>query len=255
MSQGNYGYQQPGQPQPGYPQPQQQNPYYGQVGGAIMQPMMVPPHAQNEVRGPMPAPSLKSMKLGIVMIAILTVFLGFGLMIAGIAMGSGGDRDAGALAIVGIGVVYLGIFMNLGSVIAGAVWNYKIWRWLPPEQRRAAAGWNGYVSPAAACGFNFIPYFNIYWPFALNLGLADAVNRMSHQRGLGEAVPRDKAMWASLMMILFPLVGIFMMHGFMKKVEESGAAIDNTAVPQNPYALYTGSIGGGDAPPPGGFGG
>ena len=67
----------------------------------------------------------------------------------------------------------LGWLLVLGATIVGLVWLHDVWRWAQRKRRGSAieeisAGW--------AIGRLFVPFYNLYWIFAVHTCLADALN-------------------------------------------------------------------------------
>jgi predicted permease len=235
--------------------------YAGNAAGAYVTPT-----------GARPAPALRKWQLGLSIGAFATVVIGFVLMVASVALmssmssGSGSNEGPGAVMLIGVlafyGTFFLAMMMLIGAAIAQSLWVYRIWNWLPHEHRYGAAGWKGHISPGAACGFFFIPYFNCYWPFVINMGLADAMNRTAGTVNVAGSISRDSALWASLLGLLFYPVGIFLQHSLMKNTDnlaeaidmarQSGAGFNPVAYPPAAYAV---ALDGSAMPPVGGFGG
>jgi hypothetical protein len=212
--------------------------------------------------GPRPGPALRKWHFGLTLGGMSVMVFAIVFMFIGIAGGAaaGGD-EAGMGVLVGILGMYAGMFLSMfmliGAAIAQAVWIYRIWNWLPMDQRRGAAGWTGYISPGAACGFNFIPYFNIYWLFVLNLGLADAMTRTAGSVNVASPINRDSALWAAVLRMVFWPVGIFLQHSLMKNTDNLAEAIDmarQNGAGYNP-AAYPNNLDATGMPPVGGFGG
>jgi predicted permease len=217
--------------------------------------------------GARPSAALRKWHLGLSIGAFLTFVVGFVIMFAAVGFmssmrsGSGSSDGADVMMAVGMiafyGAFFLGFLMIIGAAIAQVLWVYRIWNWLPHEQRCGAAGWKGHISPGAACGFFFIPYFNYYWPFVINMGLADAMNRTAGTVNMAGNISRDSALWASVLRLVFYPVGIFLQHSLMKNTDNLAEAIDvarQSGAGFNP-AAYPGALDGSAMPPVGGFGG
>src|SRR5215813_10270098 len=100
-------------PQP--PDPQvAANPYYRQN-------FYVPPNA---VAGPVPSPGLRKAKL------VMGILQAFGLF-------------------VGVVLFFVFYMALLAYQIINMVWLYKMWSWVPPDQRHTKL-WKKYISPAQA---------------------------------------------------------------------------------------------------------
>ena len=202
------------QPSPNYYAPPQppapgNDPYYRQN-------VFVPPGASSS---PLPAPGLKKATLGAGIAQLVTMFGGLGLIVVGAVMsGNRHDETANAVAGVGMGLFGLWYLVIIAYGILNMVWLYKMWAWIPPEQRHTKM-WKKYISPGTAVGFMFIPYFNIYWMFVLYLGMADVFERMSVQYPTTQQSPRTSALIALIVPFVFFPAAPIVQYMFAKHVE------------------------------------
>jgi len=93
------------------------------------------------------------------------IFLGFVLIIA--------NED---LAPIAVGFIMLGYGSILASGIMGLVLLYRCWNSIQDLPAR--------TTPGKAVGFLFIPFFNLYWIFVANYGLAQDLEPYCQQRGI-----------------------------------------------------------------------
>jgi hypothetical protein len=178
--------------------------------------VFVPP---GTVAGPLVAPWLRTLKLGLGVLQLLAMFIGFGGLIAGAVTADSSDGPNNVFLLVGglsLGFWYFALF---AYAIANMVWIYKFWSWLPPEQRYTNL-WKKYISPGTAIGFMFIPYFNIYWLFVVYLGLADIMERMRVQYPTQKGSAKTLAILTAVVPIVFFPAGPFLQFFFAKHLEE-----------------------------------
>jgi len=178
--------------------------------------VFVPPGASSS---PLPSPGLKKAKLAAGILQIVMMFGGIGLIVAGAVISGNRHDDSGnVLAAVGMGVFGLWYLVIFAYAIINIVWLYKMWSWIPPEQRHTKM-WNKYISPGTAVGFMFIPYFNIYWMFVIYLGMADVFERMNVQYPTTQPSPRTMALVALIVPFVFFPAAPFLQYMFAKQVE------------------------------------
>jgi hypothetical protein len=120
-------------------------------------------------------------------------------------------------------VVWYGVLLAYG--ITSAIWLYKTWSWIPPEQRHTGM-WKKYISPGQAVGFMFIPYFNMYWMFVMYLGIADVFERMRVAYPTQTKSVKDLALWMLIGSMLFFPAGPFLHFMFLKRVDLLAAEMD-----------------------------
>jgi hypothetical protein len=98
------------------------------------------------------------------------------LYFLGVALGgaSSDDADASPLKIVGAIAVLAAIGLFLARYVVALMWLHASWSAVPPQFRMTRSG--RVITPGQAVGYMFIPFYNLYWIFAANLGLADAVD-------------------------------------------------------------------------------
>lgn len=145
----------------------------------------------------------------------------FFLMSASITPESGPeDREAVgdvfSIALLVFGVAVVAIY---AQSIAGLVWLYKAWSWLPPEERYARR-WSSWITPGQAALMLLIPYFQYYWMFVINHGLCDALERMRASRPTAEHAPKELGTAASIAQILVPIpLGGILWFLYMRRIE------------------------------------
>ena len=137
-------------------------------------------------------------------------------MIVGAVMG---DDDGGAIALAGMGGLGFWYLLLFAYGIVNMIWLYQFWSWIPPEQRHTSM-WKKYISPGAAIGFMFIPYFNIYWMFVVYLGIADIMERLRVQYPSSKGPVKTLAILTLVIPMVFFPAGPFLQFFFAKHVEE-----------------------------------
>lgn len=210
---GNYAPPQQQQQQQGYGNPYAAPAPPMQAAGLYRQNVMVPYGASSE---PLVGPTLRKWKLGLGITQIVCMVLGIALLIIGGAM------DEPVIAGIG-GIVFMVWYMLIfATAIVSGVWIYKFWSWIPPEQRWTNM-WKKYISPGAAIGYMFIPYFNIYWMFVVYLGLSDIMERMRVQYPSTKGSPKTLAILAIVIPMVFFPAGPFLYYMLAKHLEEMAA--------------------------------
>ncbi|MBX3260396.1 MAG: hypothetical protein KIS78_03545 [Labilithrix sp.] len=202
-------------PQAPYAQPYAPpNPYAAPATAPAMyrQNVFVPPGAN---AGPLVGPTLRKVKLAAGIAQIVALFGGLVAFVAGAAMG----EDGSALAVAGMGLFGLWYMLLFVYGIVNAVWLYKFWSWIPPEQRHTSM-WKKYISPGTAVGFMFIPYFNLYWMFVVYLGIADVMERLRVQYPSSKGSAKTLAILTLVIPFVFFPAGPFLQFFFAKHVEE-----------------------------------
>ncbi len=135
--------------------------------------------------------------------ALYWIFVVGGTLVGiGIQSGGGGS-DAAAVASM---IPLLGVFFILGAMIIGTVWVYKAWQSVPDQMRYTDAG--KWITPGQACGYLYIPFYNLYWTFIANLGVCEAINRTLVSQGKPPRAPKGLAIAASVTQIV-PYCNIF----------------------------------------------
>lgn len=115
---------------------------------------------------------------------------------------AGGILNAMLPASQGGGVTFGNMVAGVGALplilvpIAAFVWLYKSWACVPPDMRYTDGG--KFVSPRAAVGKMFIPFYNLYWTFVASVGLCEAINRSLVQRGAVPSAPKPLAIAACI---------------------------------------------------------
>jgi hypothetical protein len=159
---------------------------------------------------------VRNAKLAFGVAQLVTATVGTGLIVAGVVIGV--DTGGGTTMAVGTGLVALSCLLFAAWTVLCFVWLYKFWSWIPPEQRHTNM-WRKYISPGTAVGFMLIPYFNIYWLFVLNLGIADIMERMRVAYPTDKPPAKNLALVASILpLVFFPATPI-VEYLFNKHVE------------------------------------
>ncbi len=115
---------------------------------------------------------------------------GMALTVA-LTSGGGAASDGATFAslLPAVGVVFI-----LVALVAAMVWLYKAWTSVPEQMRYTDAG--KWITPGQAIGYNFIPFYNLYWMFISNLGLCEAINRTLVAQGKQPKAPKGLAIAA-----------------------------------------------------------
>jgi hypothetical protein len=128
--------------------------------------------------------------------------------------GSMDDGDPGLQAIGG-GLLTFAMLMWVVRLVFGLVWLYSAWNSIPPEFRFTKSR---QMSPGAAIGFMFVPIYNLYWIFAANVGLCDALDYGLMSVGSYRRGPRALAITSCILqvipyanLLLAPFMWIFFM--------------------------------------------
>lgn len=190
------------------------NPYAVPAAGPALyrQNVFVP---QGAAARPLVGPGLRKAKLGVGIAQLVTLLAGIVLCVVGGAMGN----DGGALLGVGVGTLCLWYAAFFAYGILNMIWVFKLWSWIPPEQRYTSM-WKAYISPEKAVGFLFIPYFNIYWMFVVYLGMADIMERLRVQYPSTKPPAKTLAIVALVVPLVFFPAGPFVQYVFAKHIEE-----------------------------------
>lgn len=134
---------------------------------------------------------------------LLTWLLSLVLMIGAGVLGA--YDDAGEPPPLAVGLSALGALCWFGHFILGLVWLHGSWASLPHGARVNRAGRR--ISPGEAVGLLFVPCFNVYWTFAANIGLAEALERLAERRQVLVSSPRTLATAAAIGQIV-PYCGL-----------------------------------------------
>ena len=207
-----YGQQAPYAQQPYTPA----NPYAA-AGPAMYRQNVFVPHGVTA--GPLVKPTLRKVKLATGIAQIVTLVGAIAMFVlAGLLSGDEGS----VLAMAGMGVFGLWYVLLFAYGIVNVIWLYQFWSWIPPEQRHTNM-WKKYISPGAAVGFMFIPYFNLYWMFVMYLGIADIMERLRVQYPCSKGPVKNMAIVAIVVPMVFFPAGPFLQYFFAKHVEEMAA--------------------------------
>jgi len=102
-----------------------------------------------------------------------------------------GASDGAAVASM---LPLLGLVFLVVALVAAMVWLHKAWGSVPEQMRYTDAG--RWITPGQAVGYNFIPFYNLYWVFVANLGLCEAINRTLVAQGKQPRAPKGLAIAA-----------------------------------------------------------
>lgn len=189
------------------------NPYAAPAPQMYRQNFFVPQGARS---GPLVGPTLRKVKLVTGIAQIVSMVAMIALFVAAGVIGPG-DNDPVIWAALGcLGLFYL---LIIAYAIVNVIWVYQFWSWIPPEQRHTSL-WKKYISPGAAVGFMFIPYFNIFWMFVIYLGIADIMERLRVAYPSSRGPAKTLAILAIVIPMVFFPAGPFLHYMFAKHVEE-----------------------------------
>jgi hypothetical protein len=119
---------------------------------------------------------------------------------AGVVLADAGSDGGGAAGLVGAVAIFAAVGFFIARYVLGLVWLYKSWSAIPPQFRMNRSG--RVISPGQAVGYLFIPFYNLYWVFAANLGMCDAVDFALHASGSHERAPRGMVMAACICQVI-----------------------------------------------------
>ena len=153
----------------------------------------------------------------VVGLAMLAFVSSIGCMTGAIIMNP--DRPNEALMIAfGICLV-LAIVLLYAQIFIGLFWIYRVWSWLPEDQRWTKH-WKGRIDPAMAAGMMLIPYFHYYWMFVIDCGICDAMDRLRVHFPTTREAPKQLAIAACICQMIVPLpVGSILWVMYMSRIE------------------------------------
>jgi len=118
-----------------------------------------------------------------------------------------------------IGGIVLAVLLLYAQIFIGLFWIYKVWSWLPEDQRWSKH-WKGRIEPMMAAGMMMIPYFHYYWMFVIDCGICDAMDRMRVQYPTSRMAPKQLAIAACICQLIIPMpVGSILWFMFMSRIE------------------------------------
>jgi hypothetical protein len=182
------------------------------------------PAAAGIYRAPVVAPAFAPIAGGlriafgiVVGISTLGFFGAIALFTAAIIVNPDQPNEALAIsAACSFGVTVLFLYAQIGI---GLFWIYRVWNWLPADQRWSRH-WKGWISPSMAAGMMLIPYFHYYWMFVIDCGICDAFDRMRASHPTSQAAPKNLAIAACICQLIVPMpVGAILWFMFMTRVE------------------------------------
>ncbi len=154
----------------------------------------------------------------VVALAMVMFVSSIGCMSGAIIMNP--DRPNESLMIAFGVTLVLAIFLLYAQIFIGLFWIYRVWSWLPDDQRWSKH-WKGRIDPAMAAGMMLIPYFHYYWMFVIDCGICDAMDRMRVQYPTTRVAPKQLAIAACICQLIIPLpVGSILWLMFMGRIEE-----------------------------------
>ncbi len=113
-----------------------------------------------------------------------------------------------SLALAAAGLSCFGLVFTIVMIVMVAVLVYKLWETIQDGSPR--------TTPGKACGFLFIPFFNLYWIFVAYWGWAKDFNAYIKDKGvstpeINETIPLVLCIAVCVMIIpsLIPFVGLF----------------------------------------------
>jgi hypothetical protein len=140
---------------------------------------------------------------GTLLVAVLLIVAGAAVMPEGSGYDVDYDQD---MADLGTGMTIVGFLFFLLRMVLALVWIYQAWSAVPPPYRMTSTG--KHVSPGAAVGKLFIPFFNLYWMFVVSAGLCDAMGSALASTGSYRTPAKGLAI-ASCVTQLVPYVNLF----------------------------------------------
>lgn len=175
-------------------------------------------------RAPVPGQPLAPLGSGlrtafaiVVALAMLAFMSSIGLMTG--AMIVNPDHPPEGLMIGFVAALVVAILLLYAQIFIGLFWIYKVWSWLPDDQRWSKH-WKGRIDPAMAAGMMLIPYFHYYWMFVIDCGICDAMDRLRTQFPTTRAAPKQLAIAACICQLIIPLpVGSILWFLFMSQIE------------------------------------
>ena len=238
-----YGGEHPGYPgAPSYPGPQG---YPGQsemghAGPAGME-LAMPAYAGGPIyRAPAPGQTFAPLGSGLrkAYIGVTSVMMfGFIASIASLvtAIAINPDRPDDTLMGLFIGSLFLVMALLYVQMGIGLFWVYRVWKWLP-ENQRWTKHWKGPIDPAMAAGMMLIPYFQYYWMFVIDCGICDAMDRLRVLYPTSREAPKSLAIAACICQMIIPLpVGAILWIMFMGRVEQMSRDMATNANRQGGY--------------------
>ena len=175
-------------------------------------------------RAPVPGQGLSPLGSGVrtafaivVVLAMLAFVSSIGCMTGAIITNP--DRPDESLMIAFGVTLVLAIFLLYAQIFLGIFWIYKVWSWLPEDQRWSKH-WKGRIDPTMAAGMMLIPYFQYYWMFVIDCGICDAMDRMRIHFPTTRVAPKQLAIAAGICQLIIPLpVGSILWLMFMGRIE------------------------------------
>jgi hypothetical protein len=124
------------------------------------------------------------------------------LYFLGAALGAldDGQGDGSPLQALGGVAVLVAVGLFLARYVVALMWLHASWSAVPPQFRVTRSG--RAITPGQAVGYMFIPFYNLYWIFAANLGLADAIDYTLGASGSPHRTPRGLVTTACILQVI-----------------------------------------------------
>ena len=152
--------------------------------------------------GPLPDPRVRKWRLALGIARFSIAMASSGILIAGAV------RHDERFTIAGLAVLTPAYMAAIAESLLAMIWLYRMWAWIPPAERHTKL-WRKYISPNAAVGMMFLPYFSIFWMFVVYLGMVDVLERLEASFPTKRESPRQLAMVAIIgSMVFFPAAPI-----------------------------------------------
>ena len=132
------------------------------------------------------------------------------------------------------------ILVLYAQIAVGLFWVYRVWSWLPVDQRWSRQ-WKSWITPGAAAGMLLIPYFQYYWMFVIDCGICDAMDRLRVSHPTSRIAPKNLAITACICQMIVPLpVGAILWLMYMGRIEEMSRemARGSSAIAQTGMVRY-----------------
>lgn len=109
----------------------------------------------------------------------------------------GGAIENEDLTLGAVAVLVLALFVRMPLAL---VWIHQAWASLPFEERYTNSG--RAITPGQAIGFLFVPFYNLYWAFAMSMGLCEALDRYARRSGSVQRTSSGLAVAAGVVQLI-----------------------------------------------------
>jgi len=133
--------------------------------------------------------------IGLLVGSVLCMTVASGLLVAGAIIEDlhGGGRGEPYL-VAGFVVLVPAMLAGLAGYVLWAILVYRWWRQIQDGYATTSAG--------KATGFQFIPFFNLYWWFVMIWNLAKDLNAYANRHGIEVSRPSDQlALWTCIVYV------------------------------------------------------